>query len=602
MRAHAGRGVFLTVGLIVGGLLPATHVLAVNASGSAASPTLLASYGAQVAGGAGAVAKVDASLASQAVPVAGGIRSGEPRHVGVSQQEWARLKSQAVQGGSFVPTATPVGASPSGEALSGPQTPSASVSFQGMKNSTTICAPSGCEPSDMGLAASGSWVVQTVNTSIAVYNTSGALQAGFPKDLRPFFGVPNPSPSGCAHGAGAFLADPRAFFDQNDQRFWVMAQEDEGVTGSGINPDCNARTGHWVAVSQTSDPRGAWFVEFFNYTTTFPGGWVDYPGFGYDSQAVYLSGNVFPLSDPNVPLRSNFVFAINKKTLESGTSVGFNGFTALKVGTTLVDTIQPVKTLASTTGPQGEFLVNSFNINFGGTQCQNGCSGLVVWAFSNPLKLQGNGQHLTGVVKASNGYSLAPSAPNPGGGTVETLDTRITGQPTFQNDRIWASLDTNVNNGTRNTAGIYAFEIQPRLTDSTISGCSLCTTINSSTALTQQFNYVFGGSGAAWFGTFAPDNDGNQVLVFNFSSNSLNPSSAYATRRITQPPNAMHDLGRFLFSSTVTYTGQRWGDYSAAASVGNNVWIAAEHSCVSSATRNWCTGIGKVGYLGVGSS
>src|SRR2546423_319264 len=82
-------------------------------------------------------------------------------------------------------------------------------------DSATICPYfGGCEPPDMALAASPSWVLQGVNTSIAVYNTSGALQPGWPKNSQLFFGIPNPSPAGCSP-SGPFTSDPRAFYDPN---------------------------------------------------------------------------------------------------------------------------------------------------------------------------------------------------------------------------------------------------------------------------------------------------------------------------------------------------------------------------------------------------
>jgi hypothetical protein len=58
------------------------------------------------------------------------------------------------------------------------QTPGLTTSFQGMADSSSICPPSGCEVPDNALAASPNWVLQGVNTSFAVYNTSGNLQPG----------------------------------------------------------------------------------------------------------------------------------------------------------------------------------------------------------------------------------------------------------------------------------------------------------------------------------------------------------------------------------------------------------------------------------------
>ena len=97
---------------------------------------------------------------------------------------------------------------------------STSKGFNGMANSPTICPYfGGCQPPDMALAASPKYVLQGVNTSFALYSTSGKLLAG-PVDAQNFFGVPDPAPFGC-DPAGPFLSDPRAFYDPNTGRFWV---------------------------------------------------------------------------------------------------------------------------------------------------------------------------------------------------------------------------------------------------------------------------------------------------------------------------------------------------------------------------------------------
>jgi len=99
-----------------------------------------------------------------------------------------------------------------------------------------------------------SYVFQGVNTSFAVYNTSGTLQTGWPKNALSFFGVPNP---GACDPAGPFLSDPRAFYDANHGRFWAATLQVEGAFG--LN-SCPFKTLYWIAVSKTSDPRGVWNV------------------------------------------------------------------------------------------------------------------------------------------------------------------------------------------------------------------------------------------------------------------------------------------------------------------------------------------------------
>ncbi len=99
----------------------------------------------------------------------------------------------------------------------------------------------------MAIAASPQWVFQGVNTSYAVYNTSGKIQAGWPKNSQVFFGVPNPPHNCDPHGP--FLSDPRALYDVNDGRFWAATLQVEGAFG--IAPNCPFQTLYWIGVSQT---------------------------------------------------------------------------------------------------------------------------------------------------------------------------------------------------------------------------------------------------------------------------------------------------------------------------------------------------------------
>src|SRR5437764_13550070 len=97
-----------------------------------------------------------------------------PFRTGVSPAVFAQRKAAAAHNhnaptanASFVPT--------NGRTAS-PNTPTASTSFPGLSASNCF----GCEPPDMALAASPSFVMQGVNTSFAVFNTSGTLKAGWP--------------------------------------------------------------------------------------------------------------------------------------------------------------------------------------------------------------------------------------------------------------------------------------------------------------------------------------------------------------------------------------------------------------------------------------
>ncbi len=228
----------------------------------------------------------------------------------------------------------------------------------------------------MALAASPNWVFQGVNTSFAVYSLTSTLQKGWPKTAQKFFGIPNP---GSCDKTGPFLTDPRTFYDPVDKHFWAAMLQVEGAFG--IN-SCPFQSLYWIAVSKSNNPNGVWNVYKFNMALSTKNA-VDFTEFGFDSQAVYFSGNMFDRAGSIFQYAE--VFAASKARMETGKSITVRGFTKLMSGTTMVDTVQPTMMEASGSSsnpaPSAELLVSSFNINSGQGQCFSGCSGIVVWAF-----------------------------------------------------------------------------------------------------------------------------------------------------------------------------------------------------------------------------
>src|SRR5437764_1097339 len=65
-------------------------------------------------------------------------------------------------------------------------TPGTRNNFQGLADSTSVCPPLSCQPPDMAIASSPSWIFQGVNTSFAVYSPTGQIQSGWPIAARNF--------------------------------------------------------------------------------------------------------------------------------------------------------------------------------------------------------------------------------------------------------------------------------------------------------------------------------------------------------------------------------------------------------------------------------
>lgn len=444
-------------------------------------------------------------------------------------------------------------------------------SFQGQGDTC------GCQPPDMALAASPNWVLQGVNTSFAVYSTSGSLQSGWPKTAQAFFGIPNTS---C--GTTPFLSDPRAFYDPNDQRFFVAMLEVEGA--AGISPSCALQSTYWIAVSQTNNPTGTWIVNKVDMTLGQQA-IADYTEFGFDAQAVYFSGNMFS-TDGNSFLYAETVFG-SKAGFENG-SVNLHSFTNFQANGVVVDTVQPVMAEAHNySGPNVGYLINSFNINSGGGQCSTSCSGVVLWAIANPAS---GTPTISSVIVSTRTYTMPPQADEPGcAACIETLDTRISATPIFRDGLINFALETGVGNGTQTVPGVLWGQILP-----TVNDAGAITTA----AKIQTGILAFHGDVAASFGALMPDADGNLFMVFELMSSTINPKVEYVSRRTSNLAGFFHDTGNTLRVGDAPYTidtsnSKRWGDYEAASYDGFNndkVWVAGEFAA---ANGDWSTWIGS---------
>lgn len=433
-------------------------------------------------------------------------------------------------------------------------TPVPTTSFNGLNNLN------GLEPPDMAVAVSDTFVLQSVNTSIAVFSRSGALQPGWPKSWINFYHIPsegacNPTP---------FVSDPRTFYDHATKRFFAVALQ---VSGPIVGNSCAPLSKYWIAVSKTSDPTGAWHVFAFDMragTTNV----ADFTEAGYDANGIYFSGNMF--SSTNGSFQYAEIFGVSKAALESGTGATPHGF----LGSALGDTVQPVISLtqprSGTTTQPVEFFVNSIN-----GACSGVCSGVHVWAMANGATATPS---LSGVTIGTARYAFPPDGFQPVANfPIATGDLRISASPVFLYGTISFSLNTGVVNGATLVPGVFWQTIQPVLSGHSIAGGSPG----------QSGTVAFAGTGSAYYGAIMPDLKGDFFLNFGYSSSSTNPSALYVARKPGDPLGTM-EPPVVAKAGTTFYQGFRWGDYSASAIDGlttaSQVWMATEYS-----VSNWST-------------
>ena len=125
-------------------------------------------------------------------------------------------------------------------------------------------------PPDPTMCAGPNHIIQMINGSsgalLTVYNKTGGVVVA-QKYLD------------AITGKGG-LGDPIALYDQLSDRFVLTEFANKPETGS---------EGLVIAISQTGDPAGSWYVYFFSTGTTFP----DYPKFSIWTDAYYATTNDF---------------------------------------------------------------------------------------------------------------------------------------------------------------------------------------------------------------------------------------------------------------------------------------------------------------------
>lgn len=157
----------------------------------------------------------------------------------------------------------------------------------------------GWVPPDPTLAVGPNNVVVTVNSSLAFFTKAGAKQVE--QTFASFFGL----------ASSTFLFDPKVYYDRLANRFiLVILEEDDATKVSRLR----------VAVSDDNDPNGTWFRYSIDVKLTVGADnfWLDYPGFGYNKDAIVFSGNMFNFLSSGSQYAGTQVIVIPKAPLLTG--------------------------------------------------------------------------------------------------------------------------------------------------------------------------------------------------------------------------------------------------------------------------------------------
>lgn len=499
-----------------------------------------------------------------------------------------------------------------------------SVGFNGLSHVDQRLAGTGIyantqlstEPPDQGLAAGKGFVVEAVNSALAVYDQhTGAMLRG-PTPVNQFF-QRTPEINRTTGIYGDFLGDPRVLYDQRTRRWFATVVE---IDRDPISGGFGTHSQLLLAVSVTDDPTLMWNLfsidatdDGSNGTETHPGCpcFGDQPLIGADRNGFYISTNEFGITSSAV--NGDQIYAMDKEALTDGHQPTVVHISSIPFPEGFPFSIHPASSPSSSNSGNGwddnggkgvEYFMSVPTVNLLDNR-------IVVWALNNTksLKRSHPNLQLSHVVLQSEDYGIPADAvqkvgPTPLGTAlrepeelIATDDYRMQ-QVVFADGNLWSGITTSVSQGPNCTdgfesdckTGIAWFVVEPNFDDGALA------------ARIKKQGYVSVQGNNVYYPSIGVTDEGKGVMTFSLSGVDFFPSSAYL--KINE-----HGVGSIHiaaagvapedgFSGYPEFGGGgsgRWGDYSAAVADGNTVWFASEYiPGPRTVLANWGTFIGHL--------
>lgn len=411
----------------------------------------------------------------------------------------------------------------------------------------------GVTPPDPVIAAGPSYVVEVVNLAIAIFKKDGSKVSQ--QDLSAFFGDTQDT-----------LTYPKIIYDQYSQRWVVLLLEYN---------DTQKTSSYLLKVSETSDPTGSWYPTYtlnamLNGQTTNSGLYADYPGLGFDANAVYITSDQWTSMDPGGSFEYAKIRVLNKSQLYAGQSVSYTDFWGMTdANGQLSYAVKPVQSFG-TTG--SEYLIN--NDVYGGNY-------ISLWRIDNPL----SSPTLTLQATVSIGsYTPITVGYQEGTSSSIDLDGCFTYDAMYRNGLLYTAFTTGYNWGSGEVSAIRYDVIN----------------VSTNTATTDA---EYGSDGVYYcYPNILADGYGDITMVFSRMSSSEYPGVFWAYRTPTdatmRPSEVLQD-GQGYYD-WYNASESRWGDYSGISldpSTDNQVWFCGEYATGN--PDNWGTEIGSFTFAPV---
>ncbi len=405
-------------------------------------------------------------------------------------------------------------------------------------------------PPDTNGDVGPTYYIETVNTSIGIYNKAG----GPPVAAFTFDTLMSQGNFGNLCDTDNF-GDPVVLYDTFEDR-WIITdfafQLD--VLDNVINPPGAFQC---FAASKSGDPvSGGW--NFYSINTT--GGLGDYPKLGIWPDGLYMSVNMFDYAAGG-SFQNPRVYAFNKAQMYAGApNVQSVSFDAPAADFTLLPSNARLQT---GTPPAGR--PNLFTS---------------VWQFTNAVSVYKfhvdwnsiSTSTFTGpdIVMAPASWIIPPdTVPAQGGNNNDTLAIRLMMQNQYTNlagvESLW-NTHTIRNPTTAGVAAVRYYQIT--VTGGTVAAA----TTQAATHAPDTIN--------RYMPSLAVDRAGNMALGYSASTATLFPAIRYVGRLSTDPVDTLPLTESSLIEGTGSQdTSTRWGDYSAMSldTDGCTFWYTNEY-------------------------
>jgi hypothetical protein len=402
----------------------------------------------------------------------------------------------------------------------------------------------GFAPPDVSGDVGPNHYMQMVNVRFQIWDKSGNSLLG-PLNLGTIWaGFPGPWQSSLNDG------DPIVLYDDLADR-WIATQFSLPVGGTYL----------LVAVSQTSDPTGAWYRYGFE-TADFP----DYPKFGVWPDGYYFSANRFAGG-----FLGTYAGVMERDSMLIGSPANMVIFS---VPSSISASLLPADCDGTTPPPTGA--PNYFVQAFGG--------GLDVFELQVDWADPGSSTFTGPLAITTSPYTPVNGIPQMGTSTLlDDLSTRLMQRLQYRNFGSHESMVVchTVNAG-NSRAGMRWYELRNP----------------GSWSLYQEGTYAPADGIYRWMGSIAMNDSGDIALGYSASSSNMFPDIRFTGRNDGDPLGVMTSAEEVIFSSSGAQDGlSRWGDYTtmSADPDGQTFWYTNEYQPFTG-SFNWRTRIASFDF------